>query len=332
MSETMRVMKHNRYGSPEVLHPEQVLKPVPNDDQILIKIHYTTVSSGDVRLRSFEVGNILFKFFGRLYFGITGPRNGVLGTEIAGIVEQVGVNVDKFQVGDQVFGFPGEKQGGNAEYICMDQNGQVLHLPQGLSMRESVVLPFGWTTAVYFLRDLIDLKEGQKILINGASGSVGTASVQYAKLLGAEVYAVCSGANRELVTSLGADHVIDYVWEDYTECGVIFDAIFDTVGKITFNECQDLLKPDGVYTNAVMELGDIYSMIKCKLFGGKQIVSGVVNENVQDLIMIREFAENGQATPVIDQVYEFDDIVQAHAYVDTGRKKGNVILVVDHNH
>lgn len=294
-----------RYGPPEVIKIEERLKPVLKDDSVLIRIKATTVSSGDCRVRNLDIP-ILYKPMMMLIYGISKPRQPIFGTELAGEVESVGKNVSKFKVGDSVFAMTGMKMGSHAEYIVLPESEKILLKPDNLSYEQAAAISFGGTAALHFFRKA-NLQKGQKILIYGASGSVGTSAVQLAKHFGAEVTAVCSGRNKTIVESLGADRVIEYTMEDFRTKGERYDVIFDAVGKITKTSCKYALEKNGKYIT---------------------VSGGNATERIEDLRLLKEIAQDGKYMPVIDRTYPLVQIVEAYTYVDTGHKTGNVIITL----
>lgn len=320
----MRAAVYQAYGAPEVLDLQEVAKPSPKDDEILIKVHATTVTSADVRLRAFNMPPI-FWLPGRLMLGLTKPKNSILGAEFAGEVEAVGRDVKRFKTGDQVFGL--NVYGCYAEYKCVPEAAAVAIKPVNVTYEEAAAIPFGALTALFFLRSG-KIQGGQKVLINGASGSVGTAAVQLAKHFGAEVTGVCSTANLELVKSLGADKVVDYTKEDFTRNGVTYDIIFDTVGKTSFASCKKSLNQSGFYLAAITGAAEIGQMLWTSLRGGKKVIGGVSTEKREDLDFLSELIEAGKIRAVIDRRYPLAEIAEAHRYVDKGHKKGNVVIAV----
>jgi NADPH:quinone reductase-like Zn-dependent oxidoreductase len=320
----MKAIVYTEYGPPDVLRLKEVEKPTPKDNQVLIKTHATTVTSADCRARSLNVP-AGFGLVSRLFFGVSRPRQPILGSELAGEIESVGKDVSRFKVGDQVFAFSGVRMGCYAEYKCMPEDGAVALKPPNLTYDEAAALSFGGTTALGFCRRG-KLQSGEKVLINGASGAVGTAAVQLAKHFGADVTGVCSAANVELVRSLGATHVIDYTKEDFTQNGETYDFIIDTVGTAPFSRSKNSLKKGG---RLLLGVPTLLQMLQVPWV--KRIIVGPAAERAEDLRFLAELAEAGHFKPVIDRRYPFERIVEAHRYVDTGRKKGNVIITLEHD-
>jgi NADPH:quinone reductase-like Zn-dependent oxidoreductase len=325
----MKAIVYERYGPPEVLQLKELEKPTPKDHEVLIKIHATTVTSGDWRARSLNVP-VGFGLIARLFFGVLRPRQSILGTELAGEIESVGKNVSKFKVGDQVFAYSGAGMGCYAEYKCMPEDGAVARKPPNLTYDEAAALSFGGTTALDFFRRG-QLQRGESVLVNGASGGVGTAAVQLARHFGADVTGVCSTANVELVRSLGATHVIDYTQEDFTQNGETYDIIVDTVGTAPFSRSKDSLKEGGRLLLVLAGLPDMLQIPWVSITSSKKIIAGPAAERAEDLHFLAELAEAGEFRPVIDRRYPFEQIAEAHRYVDTGRKKGNVIIIINRN-
>lgn len=326
----MKAIVYTKYGSPDVLQIKEVDKPAPQDHEVLIKIYATTVSSGDCRMR--KADPFLIRFFN----GITEPKKvTVLGNDLAGVVETTGKDVKMFKSGDHVFGQSGMGLGTNAEYICLPETGMLALKPVTLSFEEAASIPFGGNTALHFLLKgnmrsrPASLTGRQRVLIYGASGSLGAAAVQLAKYFGAEVTAICTAANFELVKSLGADLVIDYTTEDFSKLGHNYDIVFDTTGKSPFSVCVKSLKKKGIYLRAVhMSLSPIVQGIWTSLTSNKQVIGGVAAELKENLIFLVELIEKGKFKPVIDRIYPFEQISEAHRYVDKGHKKGNVVITV----
>lgn len=312
-----------QYGQPEVLELREVEQPQPQDHQILVKIHASSVTSGDARIRRADPAIV------RLIFGFKRPRKSVLGVVVAGEVEAVGKQVTKFKVGDKVFGTTGMSFGAHAQYQCISEEGTLALLPAQMSYEAAAAIPFGGTAAIHFLRKA-DLQKGQKILIYGASGAIGTMAIQLAKARGAEVTAVCSGRNAEMVKSLGADKVIDYTQEDFSAQGIQYDVIFETVGKSAFTKLKKACKKRGVILMASAGMGMMLRGALASLFSSKKVISGVIKETAEDMNYFRKLIEAGKLKAVVDKVYPLDEIALAHAYVDKGRKRGNVIIRMHH--
>jgi NADPH:quinone reductase-like Zn-dependent oxidoreductase len=308
----MKAIVATKYGGPEVLQLQEVAKPAPKDNEILVKVRATTVTMGDFRMRSFTVPPA-FWIPARLTLGLTKPKQPIYGMELAGEVEAVGKDVTKFKVGDQVFASTLEHNfGAYAEYKCLPENGMAAIKPANMTYEEAAAVPIGATTALRLLRKGKPLASvrGQKVLIYGASGSVGTYAVQLAKYFAAKVTGVCSTANLEMVKSLGADHVIDYTKEDLAARPERYDVVYDTLAKLPKSKALQTLAPGGTYV----------SMAKLD-----------TKEHLQNLLFIKERIEAGELKAVIDRCYPLEEMVEAHRYVDTGHKKGNVVITVTHH-
>ncbi len=319
----MKAIVYERYGGPDVLELKEIPKPTPADHEVLIKVRATTVTAGDWRLRTLDVPRG-FRIISRLGFGISGPRQPILGLELSGEIESAGKAVSKFKEGDQVFA---NKMGCYVEYKCMPEDGALALKPANLSYEEAAAISFGGTTALVFFRKA-KIRSGDKVLVNGASGGVGTAAVQLAKHFGAEVTGVCSSTNLELVKSIGADNVIDYTSQDFTQNGQLYDIIVDTAGTAPFSRSKGSLKEGGRLLLVLGTLPDILQAPWVSMTTSKKVIAGPVGGSAEDLRFLASLAESGRFKPVIDRRYPFDRIAEAHLYVDTGRKRGNVVITL----
>lgn len=317
----MKAIVYTKYGPPEVLHLKEVEKPAPKDNEILIRVLASAVNSADWRLRKAE------PFAVRLFFGLLSPKKNILGGVLAGEIEAVGKDVIRFKAGDQVFGSTGMSLGAYAGYKCLPEDGIVAIKPNNMTYIEAAAVPFGGTTALCFLRKA-NIKSGQKILIYGASGAVGTAAIQLAKHFGANVTGVCSTTNVEMVKSLGADRVIDYTKDDFTKNGETYDVIFDTVGKISFNGSIKSLNKKGILILGASGFSQMARGFWTSLTGSRKIISGMINEKADDVIFLKELIENGKLKSVIDRSYPLEQIAEAHSYVEKGHKRGNVVITL----
>lgn len=325
----MKAIVCSKYGPPEVLQLREVEKPTPKGNEILVKVYATTVTVADFRVRSFTVP-LSFWLPARIALGLTKPKKSILGVELAGEVESVGNDVKLFKKGDQVFAATLAGFGAYAEYKCLPEDGAVSIKPSNITYEEAAAIPIGACTALYYLRKA-NIQSGQKVLVYGASGSVGTYAVQIAKYFGAKVTGVCSTTNIELVKSLGADKVIDYTSEDFSSKGETYDVIFEAVDKSSYSACMKSLKKDGIYLNTTVPLPNI-RMLWTKLTSSKKLILGQnTHEKAEDLNFLKELIETGKIKVVIDRCYAFDQIVEAHRYVGKGHKKGNVAITVGQN-
>jgi NADPH:quinone reductase-like Zn-dependent oxidoreductase len=317
----MRAVVHDRYGPPEVLRLEEVERPVPGDDQVLIKVHATTVNRSDCGWRGAN------PFFSRFFTGIRRPKRRILGSEVAGEVEAVGAAVSSFQVGDHVFGVGGS--GAYAEFVCRREGGPLAPKPAGMSFDEAASVGDGAIIALSCLRKA-GLRDGQSILVYGATGSIGTAAVQLAKHFGAEVTAVGNTKNLELLRSLGADDVLDYTREDFTKNGKTYDVVMDAVGKQSFRRARRSLKPGGAYV--ATDLGFMWHVpplaLVTRLIGSKRVTLALPQYTKENVLFVKELVEAGRYRAVIDRRYPLEDVIEATTYVETGQKTGNVVLTV----
>lgn len=321
----MKAIVCTKYGSPDVLQLREVEKPAPKDNEVRIQVAAASVGPSD---SAFRQGN---PFLVRLMYGLRKPRHAILGVELAGLVDKVGEDVTSFRPGDLVWGLSTSTFGAHAEYKCLPESAPLIVRSPSMTSEEAVAICDGAPTALTFLRDKAKVRPGQRVLINGASGAVGAYAVQLAKHYGAEVTGVCSGANTALVKSLGADHVIDYTQAEFTREGRSYDVIFDAVGKRSFSECRDSLAPGGIYLTTVPSLSILFHMLLTSLFGNNKkaiFATAGLMQNKQNLTYLQELYESGKLRAIIDRRYPLEQTAEAHRYVDTGRKKGNVIVTM----
>lgn len=330
----MKAIVYIEYGPPDVLQLKEVAKPMPKDDEVLIKVYATTVNYGDLLARNFKNVSprefnmpFLFWLLARLDFGFNKPRKTILGNQFAGEIESVGRNVHRFSKGDPVFGYRGQSMGVYAEYVCMPENGVLAIKPTNMTFEEAAVVPYGAIMALNLLKK-VNLQQGQKILINGASGGIGSAAVQIAKYFGADVTGVCSTPRVEFVKSLGADKVVDYTKEDFTKNGETYDVIFDILGKSSFSRCENSLTQNGQYLLASFKLPQLLQMARTSLTGTKKVICALASESIKDLIFIKQLVEAGKIKTIIDKRYPFAQTAEAHRYMEEGRQQGTVVINV----
>lgn len=325
----VKAVVFEKYGPPEVLKMKEIEKPTPEANEVLVKIHATSVTAVDWRMRKPD------PFLVRMVNGVFRPKKfNIMGIELAGIVEEVGNDVTLFKQGDEIFGTTGFGFGAYAEYVCLPEErpkgeeGSIAHKPSNLSFGEAAVVPVGADTALFFLRNQGNIQSGQKILIYGASSSVGSYAVQLAKYYGADVTAVCSTSNLDWVKELGADKMIDYTTTNFTQSGETYDLIFDVVGKLSLSDSMKALKEDGVFLDSVHMMKRTVLAKFATMRSKKKILGDSAKGLLEDLVFIKELVETGKIKPVIDKTYPLEAIVEATEYVETGRKKGNVIITV----
>lgn len=330
----MKAVTYTQYGAPDVLHLTEMAKPAPKDNEVLIRVHATPVNFGDAMARNF--GNISPRQFNmplplyvlsRMAFGFSRPKKHVLGSEFAGVVEAVGKDVTRFTPGDRVFGYPGMNMGANAEYICMPQDGMLALKPTNMTHEEAAAVPYGALTALSLLRRM-NIQPGQKVLINGASGAIGSYAVQLARFFGAHVTGVCSTERLDYVRSLGADQVIDYTKTDFTTSGETYDLVFDVLGKGAFQRWRRPLNPNGRYLLASFKMKHLVQMLITSVTGDKKVVCAFSGESPADLVYIKELIEAGHIKAVVDKRYPLEQAADAHRYFESGHKHGSVVIVM----
>ncbi|HVS49581.1 MAG TPA: NAD(P)-dependent alcohol dehydrogenase [Candidatus Dormibacteraeota bacterium] len=325
----MRAVVYDRYGPPDVLRLEDVERPAPKEDEVLVKVHATTVNRSDVHIREANRrSGLAMTLLSRTVSGLRRPRQRILGSEFAGEVEAVGAAVKEFAVGDPVFGSTGLRFGAHAEFMCVREGARIAHMPVGMSFQEAAPICDGALNALMCLKQA-DLRKGRRILIYGASGAIGTAGVQLARYFGADVTAVCSTKNLELIRSLGADRVIDYTKEDFTKNGQAYDVIFDAVGKHSFKRCRGSLEPGGLYLPTDGPVNILLALMPSRK-GAKRVVFQLPpRQPKKDVHFLKELIEAGKFRPVIDRRYPLEDVIEATRYVETEHKTGNVVLSLD---
>jgi NADPH:quinone reductase-like Zn-dependent oxidoreductase len=331
----LKAIVFTAYGSPDVLKMKDVPKPSPQDNEILVRVFATPVNYGDLSARNFA--HLTFREFNmpaplyllaRLSFGWNKPKNIILGSELAGEVEAVGTQVTKFKPGDAVFAYPGMSMGANAEYICIPEDGKVALKPANLTYAGAATLPYGAIMAASLL-EKANLKPGEKILINGASGGIGSLAVQLARHhYGARVTGVCSTPRLEYVKSLGADKVIDYTQQDFTQNGETYDVIFDVLGRCSFTRCKGSLKPDGILLFASFKGRALLDMLWTRLFSHKKVICALAEEKTASLLLVKNLVEAGKIKAVIDKSFPLEQTADAHRYAESGSRKGNVVITI----
>ena len=330
----MKAAVYTEYGPPQVLTLQEVTKPTPRDNEILVKVYAASVNVGDLWARNFK--DISPRKFtmplplwlpSRLYFGLTKPRIQILGNEFAGVVEATGRDVKRFKKGDPVFGYRGQIMGAYAEYLCMPEDGLVARKPANMTFEQAAVVSYGTLTALNLLRH-VNVQPGQKVLIYGASGGIGSAAIQLAKCFGAKVTAVCGMQRIEFVKSLGADHVIDYTKEDFTQNRETYDLIFDIPGKSSFSRCKDSLKPDGHILYASFKMKQLFEMLWTSRTDGRKVICALSGEKPEDLLFIKEMVEAGKIKSIIDRCYPLEQAAEAHRYAESEQKRGSVVITL----
>lgn len=331
----MKAIVCTEYGGPQVLQLHEIEKPVAKNNEILIRIHAASVNFGDRMARNFKAITprqfnmpFLFWLMTKISFGLRQPKITVLGSEFAGEIEATGRDVKRFKPGDQVFGYPGLSFGAYAEYLCLPEDGVLAIKPANMTYEEAAVAPYGAIMALNLLRR-VNIQPGQKVLVNGASGGIGSAALQLAKYFGAEVTGVCAAPRVEFVKSLGADKVIDYTKEDFTQNGETYDLIFDILGKSSFSRCKSSLKPNGIHLFASFKLKQLLQMLWTSMSGGRKVICALAPGSVEDLNSIKELIEAGKIKAIIDRCYPMEQAAEAHRYVEEGHKKGNVVISMD---
>ena len=335
----MRAIVYNQYGPPDVLHLSEMEKPTPLDKEVLIKVHAASVNYGDLVARKF--GDIspgefnmpfLFWLLSKIYFGVRNPKVTILGSELAGEIEAVGRDVNQFKPGDQVFGYLGQGMGAYAEYLCVPEDGVLAGKPANVTFDEAASLPMGAIMALYLLREKGNIQPGDKVLINGASGSIGSAAVQIAKNhFGAQVTGVCGTPRLEYVKSLGADEVVDYTKEDFAQKDQSYDLIFDILGKSSYARCKNSLNENGRYLLASFKTKQLFEMLWTSISGSRKVICGIAPGSLEDLNDVKGLIEAGKIKALIDRTFPLEQAAEAHRYVESGQKKGSVVITLEHN-
>jgi NADPH:quinone reductase-like Zn-dependent oxidoreductase len=331
----MKAIIYTEYGTPDVLKIKEMAKPTPKDNEILVRVHATPVNYGDLTARNFaNLASNQFNMPAPLYlparmaFGWNKPKINILGSELAGEVEAVGKSVTKFKASDQIFAYLGMNMGANAEYICIPESGTVALKPANLSYEEAATLPYGAIMATSLLAKA-NIQRGQKVLINGASGGIGSMAVQLAKHFGADVTGVCGTPRLEFVKSLGADKIIDYTKEDFTQNGETYDLIFDILGRSSFSKLKRSLKPNGIYLLASYKMKAVFQMLWTSITGSKQkVICAFANETSESLVFVKGLVEEGKIKAIVDKSFPMEQAAEAHRYVEQGHKQGNVVITI----
>jgi len=336
----MKAIVYAEYGPPEVLRPEEIEKPSPKDNEVLIKVHATSINYGDLVARNIRKipprkfnMPFLFWLMARIDFGLKRPKRKILGSEFAGKIEATGKDVKLFKEGDQVFGYLGQSMGAYTEYLCMPEKGVLTIKPVNMSYEEASVVPMGAIMALHLIREKGNIEPGKKVLVIGASGGIGSAAVQIAKHFGAEVTGVCGTPRLEYVKSLGADKVIDYTKEDFTQSGEAYDLIFDVLGKSSFSLCKNSLKQNGRYLLASFKMKQLCQMLWTRIMSqeGKKVICAIAPGSTEDLISVKELIEAGKIKSIIDKRYPLEEMAEAHRYVENGQNKGKVVVIMENN-
>lgn len=330
MTQTMKAAVAMGYGSPEVIRLKEVKRPIPKPNEVLVKVITASATTADAMMRTGK------PYIARLFVGLLKPKKSIPGTGFSGVVEQVGKEVTDFKIGDRVFGETTFGFSSNAEYLTISEDGVILSMPENLDFSEAANFCDGHLTSFNFLKEIAKIEAGQKVLINGASGSLGTSAIQIAKHLGAHVTAVCSGRNIGLVQSLGADQVVDYQQKDFTKGNKKYDYVYDTIGKSSFSACKEILSEKGVYLSPVLKFSLLIQMIKTSLFGQKKARFEATGANKEDklralLIEVLDIYKSGKLKTIIDRQFPLEKVAEAHRYIDSGHKRGNVVIVTSSN-
>lgn len=330
----MKAIVYTEYGSPDVLHLQEMEKPTPKDNEILVRVRATSVGSGDLMARRFSQispreFNMPFFFWlpARITFGLGRPKQAILGSEFAGEVEAVGKAVTRFKAGDAVFGYRGPNLGAYAEYLCVPESGSVALKPANMSFEEAAAVPYGALTALNLLKKT-PIQRGQKVLVNGASGGIGSYAVQLARHYGADVTGVCATPRMDYVKALGAERVIDYTREDFTQGGESYDLIVDVLGRSSFSRCVRVLRENGRYLRASFKTPQLLQMLWTSLRGGKRVICALATDSQADLVVIKELVEAGKLKSILDRCFPMEQAADAHRYVEAGNKHGQVVITV----